>query len=616
MYEEKPKKGLNINWKSLIIKMVILLVALFIIIWIISLVKKPKTEEKASNIATNLQSMKEAAMDYFTGSKLPENVNGKKKITLQEMFDEKLLLEFKDQDNKSCNGTESYAEATKINSEDYSIKVKLVCTKDTDYVINTIHVAEDTNTSTDLEENNVPNIPTDTTNNNNNNSNNNNSNNNTNSNNNNHTSNNNNNSNANTSNKNDGANNSNIAISTVCSYGKKDYNSSMPLAYLVSGNCAVSKSVLYQAINANAVSKIDAQEYKKLYTEIVALKNKTGADLYIEDREFIPVMNINKTGYVGFQIKYQLKQRLNYQTKTIYSYYLDQNGNRKVIIDNRSSLNNNNNNNSNSDSTITKVTSVDINKSSLDLYVGEAYTLAVTINPTNATNKTVTWSSSNTRIATVNSNGKVTAKRAGTATITATVDGKSDSIKVYVNEEESYTYCSTKKERVYSTGYIDVNSLKNRTSYYTNYQVSYETSNAPYYLDVEYGNLEYGNEYASAYNYWKNSNKSLSLVGGSGKGIDAGSYVQLSHSSLKEYNFEPSVTFVKRRGNTLYFDIELDYFNLKNIRNATPFIVNDNYSVYFLPVYFDVIYLNNNDCEVITKSQVKEYKNKGYIKVN
>ena len=46
--------------------------------------------------------------------------------------------------------------------------------------------------------------------------------------------------------------------------------------------------------------------------------------------------------------------------------------------------------------------------------------LTATVSPTNASNKKITWTSSNTNSATVDSNGKVTAKGAGNATITAT----------------------------------------------------------------------------------------------------------------------------------------------------------------------------------------------------
>ena len=55
---------------------------------------------------------------------------------------------------------------------------------------------------------------------------------------------------------------------------------------------------------------------------------------------------------------------------------------------------------------------------------GDTQTLTATISPSNATNKSVTWSSSNTSVATVSSSGLVTAKAAGSTTITVkTNDG-------------------------------------------------------------------------------------------------------------------------------------------------------------------------------------------------
>ena len=59
--------------------------------------------------------------------------------------------------------------------------------------------------------------------------------------------------------------------------------------------------------------------------------------------------------------------------------------------------------------------------------------LNATVKPDDATTKTVTWKSDNEGVAIVDNNGNVTAKAAGTATITATVDGKSASCKVTVN---------------------------------------------------------------------------------------------------------------------------------------------------------------------------------------
>ena len=71
------------------------------------------------------------------------------------------------------------------------------------------------------------------------------------------------------------------------------------------------------------------------------------------------------------------------------------------------------------------VAGVSLNESELELVVGETETLIATVSPANATNRAVTWTSSDTEIATVNNNGVVTALSAGTATITATTtDGE------------------------------------------------------------------------------------------------------------------------------------------------------------------------------------------------
>lgn len=72
-----------------------------------------------------------------------------------------------------------------------------------------------------------------------------------------------------------------------------------------------------------------------------------------------------------------------------------------------------------------KVTKINLNKTTDTLTVGGTVNLIATVTPTSATNKAVTWKSSNNNIAKVDSNGKVTAVSAGTATITVTtVDGR------------------------------------------------------------------------------------------------------------------------------------------------------------------------------------------------
>ena len=99
------------------------------------------------------------------------------------------------------------------------------------------------------------------------------------------------------------------------------------------------------------------------------------------------------------------------------------------------------------------VTSVTLSKTSVSLTKGETTTITATVNPSDATDKTVTWTSSDEAVATVSS-GKITAVKSGTATIVANAGGQTASCSVSVTtpvtsitldrtsvslEEEQYT---------------------------------------------------------------------------------------------------------------------------------------------------------------------------------
>ena len=84
----------------------------------------------------------------------------------------------------------------------------------------------------------------------------------------------------------------------------------------------------------------------------------------------------------------------------------------------------------------TQATSITLNKTEVSLKVTETVTLVATVLPELATNKTITWKSSNNDVAIVDENGKVTAIATGEATITATTtDGSnlSASAKIVVD---------------------------------------------------------------------------------------------------------------------------------------------------------------------------------------
>ncbi|MBQ8966466.1 MAG: Ig domain-containing protein [Ruminococcus sp.] len=91
------------------------------------------------------------------------------------------------------------------------------------------------------------------------------------------------------------------------------------------------------------------------------------------------------------------------------------------------------------DATVT-VTGVSLDKNTLELTAGgDTATLTATVLPENATDKTVTWSSDNEAVATV-VDGVVTPIAKGTATITATAGGKSDTCTVTVKQLYSITF--------------------------------------------------------------------------------------------------------------------------------------------------------------------------------
>lgn len=74
----------------------------------------------------------------------------------------------------------------------------------------------------------------------------------------------------------------------------------------------------------------------------------------------------------------------------------------------------------------TKVEQITLDSNEGVLTVGNSVTITATVTPDNATNATVNWTSSDEKVATVDSNGKVTAVAAGNATIKATSESDGD----------------------------------------------------------------------------------------------------------------------------------------------------------------------------------------------
>lgn len=132
--------------------------------------------------------------------------------------------------------------------------------------------------------------------------------------------------------------------------------------------------------------------------------------------------------------------------------------------------------------------SVALSSTHEDLVVGQTLSLRATVNPSNAADTSVTWTTSNSSVATVNSNGKVTAKQEGTATISATTtNGKTaqctidvDAWRYAENTEEVVTYTTVSSGipiivayRIYVNACVTINqqtsSSNRRVSSVTSY---------------------------------------------------------------------------------------------------------------------------------------------------
>lgn len=79
-----------------------------------------------------------------------------------------------------------------------------------------------------------------------------------------------------------------------------------------------------------------------------------------------------------------------------------------------------------------KVESIELSETEIELKPGETKLVTYNIFPSKASDAEVSWSSSNTSVATVSSTGEIVAKAEGNCTITATAGDKSDTIKVNV----------------------------------------------------------------------------------------------------------------------------------------------------------------------------------------
>lgn len=123
MYTEyEEKKGFP--FRDFLLKLVLIIVFVLLLLWLLPIPNMKGINNTIFN--ANVQTMKDAAINYFTDERLPKNVGDKVTLTLKEMLDLKLLLPFTDKNGETCDINKSYVTLEKLDTE-YLMTVHLKC---------------------------------------------------------------------------------------------------------------------------------------------------------------------------------------------------------------------------------------------------------------------------------------------------------------------------------------------------------------------------------------------------------------------------------------------------------------------------------------------------------
>ena len=171
MYEEKRFIKRKINWFSVFLKVLLLFLVIFLI-WFLIFGRKTsnKPAKKGQSMEDNLKNYKKDSVKYFTEDKLPKDIGEVKKVTLEEMIKDKATKEIIDKNGNKCSTKSSYSQVTKVEDNNYTLKVYIKCKNEADSVLTTISTGKK-KTTTKTNNNKTTNNTKNTNNNNNTNSN-------------------------------------------------------------------------------------------------------------------------------------------------------------------------------------------------------------------------------------------------------------------------------------------------------------------------------------------------------------------------------------------------------------------------------------------------------------
>ena len=238
-----------------------------------------------------------------------------------------------------------------------------------------------------------------------------------------------------------------------------------------------------------------------------------------------------------------------------------------------------------------KAEKIELNRTSGNVRTTKSLQLHVTFTPENTTDKTITWSSSDTNIATVTSNGIVQGKKEGTATITAkTTNGKTAKFVATVKKSSIVLIGNSKtfrdNEKLSVSTYLE-NIFKNRNfdvnlSYITKGGSSllYKATNSPYKDDLnkryDIAILQEKTEYANTgQDYSEGVNKIKNILVKNNSYIDI--YLRESWQTLSTTSYKEGSEQLKANNNAANL---ANIYNIGLIKDGTAFLkYSENYKL-------------------------------------
>ena len=145
--DEDIKRGTPI--RDFLLKLMLVIVFVLLLLWLLpTRMNNSFNKSSSSNnsdgtdtsvaanrvFVANIQEMKQAGIQYYTVDRLPKRVGSESKLTLRQMIDNKLLLEFTDKNGDKCDIDNSYVSVTNQENE-FLMKTYLKCNDEEDYIL-------------------------------------------------------------------------------------------------------------------------------------------------------------------------------------------------------------------------------------------------------------------------------------------------------------------------------------------------------------------------------------------------------------------------------------------------------------------------------------------------